>query len=349
MVGHMKGRRNSLEAGEPSPRRYFARLIAQPYLLYGIYLLCIGFVMYLAGVLMVFPRYLIGPYEALTQVSEWLVWNSGLPIVIGLALALLDLLVFFGRKRSRPGLRCDPMGNTDVTVALTAYNDEASIGDAVRDFLAHPKVRRVIVVSNNSHDGTFDTAKAAGAVAFNEEKPGYGQCVYRCLEEAARHQDTDYVVICEGDRTFRAHDIDKLLAYAPHADIVNGTRIVEALRERRTQLTTFMFYGNLFAGKLLEAKHLGRGTITDVGSTYKLCRRAMVSSLLQTLNPYIDLEFNAHFMDVALGGGYVLVECPITFHQRVGDSKGGNAGNWRALTVGAAMIHGLTFGWKSGP
>ena len=30
--------------------------------------------------------------------------------------------------------------------------------------------------------------------------------------------------------TYRAYDIDKFLAYAPHADIVNGTRIVEQLR-----------------------------------------------------------------------------------------------------------------------
>jgi hypothetical protein len=38
---------------------------------------------------------------------------------------------------------------------------------------------------------------------------------------------------------------------------------------RTTQLSTFMFYGNLFVGKLLEAKHLGRATLTDVGMTYK--------------------------------------------------------------------------------
>ena len=72
-------------------------------------------------------------------------------------------------------------------------------------------------------------------------------------------------MLCEGDRTFRAFDLEKLLAYAPHADIVNGTRIVERLRQHTTQLSTFMYYGNLFVGKLLEAKHLGRSTLTDRG------------------------------------------------------------------------------------
>ena len=107
-----------------------------------------------------------------------------------------------------------------------------------------------------------------------------------------------------------------------------------------------MYYGNVFVGKLLEAKHLGRSTITDVGTTYKLCRRAALLELLPKLDPAINLEFNAHFLDVALQQGIMLVECPITFHQRVGVSKGGNINNLRGLTVGLRMIWGIVFGWK---
>jgi glycosyltransferase involved in cell wall biosynthesis len=302
--------------------------------------------MYVAGVLLVFPRYLLGLYKILTPVAEWLVWYSGLPIVLGLTLVLIDLLFLFERKRPFRQYRDEPLGSAQVTVALTAYNDEESIGEAVQDFLAHERVARVIVVSNNSSDRTFETAEAAGALTFNEDQPGYGRCVYRCYLEAVRYTDTDIIILCEGDRTFRSADIDKLIAYAPHADVVNGTRIVEALRETRTQLTTFMFYGNLFVAKLLEAKHLARSTLTDVGSTYKLCRRHPLIALLPHLNPAINLEFNAHFLDMALANGLVIVECPITFHPRVGLSKGGNIDNVRALKVGLGMIRGLTFGWK---
>src|SRR6185312_9146368 len=276
----------------------------------------------------------------------WLVWYSGMPIVAGLALALIDLLIFLTRKKPAVPVRYDPVGRRKVTVALTAYNDEDSIADAVADFLSHPLVERVIGVSNNSKDATFARAKAAGAITFNEKAPGYGRCVYRCFTAALRFDDTDYVVLCEGDRTFRAYDIEKLLAYAPHADIVNGTRTVEPLRHHATQLSTFMYYGNLFVGKLLEAKHLGRSTITDVGTTYKLCRRDSLAKLLPRLDPAVNLEFNAHFLDTALKHGQVLLECPITFHQRVGVSKGGNVNNWRGFTVGARMITGLVFGWK---
>jgi hypothetical protein len=59
----------------------------------------------------------------------------------------------------------------------------------------------------------------------------------------------------------------------------------------------------------------------------------------------VNLEFNAHFLDTALASGLTLVECPITFFSRVGQSKGGNVNNLRALKVGLRMIFGLSFGW----
>lgn len=317
-----------------------------PFLMYGVLIFSFGLALYFLGVMMVFPRYLLGLNEALLPLTEWLVWYSGVPIVLGILLALGDLFWLLQAKRGRTEVRFESVAHTQITVALTAYNDEASIASAVLDFRAHPRVQRVIVVSNNSVDGTFAAAAQAGALVFNEPSPGYGRCVYRCLTEALRFDDTELIVLCEGDMTFRAYDLDKLLAFAPHADVVNGTRTVERLRQYHTQLSTFMYYGNLFVGKLLEAKHLGRSTITDVGTTYKLCRREALRHLMPRLDPSVNLEFNAHFLDTTLAQGLFVVECPITFHPRVGESKGGNTNNRRAFSVGLRMIAGIVFGWK---
>ena len=318
----------------------------KPLLLYGVLLFCTGLAMYLVGVLLVFPRYLLNLHRFLDPVAEWLVWYSGIPLMLGMALSLFDILYLLNHKKPVTPVRYKPVRRRRVTVALTAFNDEDSIAGAVEDFLSHPLVERVIVVSNNSRDRTFERAEDAGAVVFNEDAPGYGRCVFRCLTEAAQFDDTEFVVLCEGDSTFRAYDIEKLLAYAPHADVVNGTRTVEPLRQHLTQLSAFMFYGNIFVGKLLEAKHLGRSTITDVGTTYKLCHREALIGLLGKLNPAVNLEFNAHFLDVALRSELVLLECPITFHPRIGVSKGGNINNWRALAVGMRMIRGLLMNWR---
>lgn len=323
----------------PKPR---ARL-----LMYGVLLGFAGVTMYLLGVLMALPRQLLGGGERLLAVNEWIVWYSCVPLMLGLCLGALDLFVLLGGKRlAGSEVRYEPVTDQGVIVALTAYEDEASIADAVRDFRAHPLVKEVIVVSNNSHDLTMERAAEAGATAINEPHQGYGHCVHRCFQEALA-RGHELIVLCEGDRTFRAYDLPKFLAYAPHADIVNGTRTVECLRARVTQLSTFMYYGNLFVGKLLEAKHLGRSTITDVGTTYKLCRREALLRVMPHLDPAVNLEFNAHFLDVALRLGCEIVECPITFHPRVGVSKGGNLNNGRAFAVGLRMLQGIVFGWKS--
>ena len=97
--------------------------------------------MYFIGVLLVFPRYLLGLDSLLHPVSEWLVWYSGLPIVFGMGLILADLLLLLGLKRATEDIRWQEPEDRPVTVALTAYNDAASIGDAVRDFLAIPPSR----------------------------------------------------------------------------------------------------------------------------------------------------------------------------------------------------------------
>jgi hypothetical protein len=318
-----------------------------PLFFFGMLCMVVGLSLYFMGILFSVFRLMLNLNEPFQTWNQAVVWYSGVPSTLGVVLAAADLAFLFPRKRKRSRSQTlEPVADRHVVVALTAYNDEESIGPAVADFSNHPMVKRVIVVDNNSRDKTAEFARAAGAIVVREMKPGYGHCVYRCYQEALAEPDAELIVVCEGDMTFRAGDLEKFLAYIDHAEIVNGTRIVEQLREYSTQLSTFMYYGNFFVGKMLELKHLGRGTFTDVGTTYKVVRRKSLERLMPMVNPNINLEFNAHFLDTALAAGQRLVECPITFHPRVGISKGGNTSNLRALQVGVRMMAGLCFGWR---
>ena len=321
-------------------------IVAFPSMMYGLLLTIVGFMLYFFGAIFGYVTFLIHPQHRFLIFSKNTIWYSGIPVTVGMILILFDLFVLLPRKHTRVKVQWEPPVNSDLTVALTAYNDESSIAMAVEDFLSHPKVKRVIVIDNNSKDNTANVARKSGAIVVQEPHQGYGNCVFRALKEGANYSDTELTLLCEGDMTFRSYDIDKLLAFIPHADIVNGTRIVEQLRELHTQVTTFIYYGNFFAGKLLEAKHLGAGTLTDVGTTYKLCRNDAIKRLLPLLNPEVNLEFNAYFLDNALTYGFSVLECPVTFHARVGVSKGGNVNNWRAFIVGFRMILGITLSWR---
>lgn len=314
--------------------------------LYGTIIAILGVAVYLFGVVVAIPRRLLFNFDWALKANEFLVWYSGIPLLLGVTLVLIDLFVLFPRKRTNDFIQISLVENTKLTVTLTAYNDEKSIGLAVEDFAKHPLVERVIVVSNNSSDGTFEVAERAGAIVFNETTQGYGACVHRALSEAIKFSDTELIVLCEGDMTFSSFDIDKLLSFSAHADIVNGTRIVEQLRDKETQLSIFMFYGNWFVAKLLEVKHLGNVTLTDVGSTYKLCRRSALERLLPLLNNKVNLEFNPYLIDKALENQLKIIECPITFRKRIGESKGGNINNWVAMNLGFRMMRGILIDWK---
>ena len=285
-------------------------------------------------------------FDADQTVVRAVVWYVGAPLLLGISLVVFDAIVLAPKRRGDRTVINENIDYSKVTVVLTAYNDEESIGKSVLDFIENDRVQRVIVVDNNSSDRTSEEASNAGATVVIELRPGYGNCVYRALEEGSEYKDTNAVVLCEGDMTFRSSDLDKLIAYLPHGDVVNGTRIVEQLRNPGTQLTSFMYFGNFFTAKLLEYKYLGRGTISDVGTTYKVCKSDFLRTNLINYDRNVNLEFNAHFLDVTMRNNYRLIEAPITFHPRVGESKGGNVSNIRALLVGLRMIRGILFGWN---
>jgi glycosyltransferase involved in cell wall biosynthesis len=278
-------------------------------------------------------------------IFQEILWLQGVPIVLGFSGLLLDLLINYQNRRNNLQNFSRPGSQEMVTVVLTALDDASAVGQAVEDFAAHPRVKRVLLIDNASTDETPSNAARAGATVISEPVRGYGSCVYRALSEGSKFTDTDFVILCEADGTFRSADIDKFLAYSKHAHVVLGTRIVELLRGHKTQLTTFIFWGNFLAAKLLELKHLGRATLSDLGTTYKLCRSDFLRDNLSQFDKNINLEFNAHFMDLCLRDGFRLVEIPITFFPRVGRSKGGNSSNLKAIKVGLRMLLGIGVSW----
>src|SRR6266699_2383024 len=126
----------------------------------------------------------------------------------------LPPLFFFGTLLVISGLALYFVGILFSVVRLILHLGEPfrTWNAAIVYFRSHPLVRRVIVVDNNSQDKTFDIATRAGARVVKETNPGYGSCVYRCFQEAL-DEDVELIVLCEGDMTFRANDLKKLLAY----------------------------------------------------------------------------------------------------------------------------------------
>jgi glycosyltransferase involved in cell wall biosynthesis len=218
-----------------------------------------------------------------------------------------------------------------VSVVFPAYNEAENIAHAVQDFSSIPAVDEVIVVDNNSRDDTAALAEQAGARVVRESRQGYGFALRRGMQEATG----DLVVLAEPDGTFMAKDLSKLLAYADDFDLVLGTRTTRELIWRQANMGWFLRAGNLVVAKLLQVLFSGP-SLSDCGCTMRLIRREALSRIL----PHLTVG-SSHFLPemvvLALLSNLRLIEVPVNYRGRVGDSK--ITGSFKTtVRVGLRMI-----------
>jgi cellulose synthase/poly-beta-1,6-N-acetylglucosamine synthase-like glycosyltransferase len=288
--------------------------------------------------------------------SEWffIVKNYIANLVLWtiLAVILMGAIQVYRERRERGGGEAlgrerDPLPeNPRIAVALTAYNDELSVGDAVRDFKLQPNVDSVFVVDNNCHDRTAEVAQKAGATVVTERRQGYGWACQRGLR-AALETGADIIVLSEGDGTFSGRSISNMIPFLEDADMVIGNRVTPGFVDLGSQMDSFFVWGNQLGAKLLqlrfwEPRFLGRVQLSDLGCTYRAIRREALREIIDELTVG-GMHFSPHMIMVALREGHDIVEVPIRFWPRVGVSKGASS-LVAAVRIGVAMLwHIVTF------
>lgn len=225
-----------------------------------------------------------------------------------------------------------------VSVVFPAYNEAAGIEAAVREFKASPYVDEVIVVDNNSTDGTGELAARAGARVVKESRQGFGFALRRGMAEATG----DLIILAEPDGTFAARDILKLLAYSEDFDLVLGTRTTRELIWREANMGWFLRVGNWAVAKLLQLL-FGGPSLSDCGCTLRLIHRPALEGLL----PQFKVG-GSHFLPemviLGLAQGLRVIEIPVNYRGRVGESKI-TGSRLKALGVGLRMV-GLILSYR---
>jgi glycosyltransferase involved in cell wall biosynthesis len=218
-----------------------------------------------------------------------------------------------------------------VTVVFPAYNEAAGIQLAVCDFLASGYVDEVVVVDNNSRDGTGELAAAAGARVVREERQGYGFALQRGLAEA----QADLIILAEPDGTFSGADVIKLLAYADDFDLVLGTRTTRELIWQEANMGWFLRVGNVAVAKLIQWLFDGP-SLSDCGCTLRLVRATALERFRSRLTVG-GSHFLPEMVILALLQHLRVIEVPVNYRGRLGTSK--ITGSFRkAIVVGLNMI-----------
>jgi glycosyltransferase involved in cell wall biosynthesis len=229
-------------------------------------------------------------------------------------------------------------GDKRVSVILPAYNEEAHIRSAVGDFFLSGVVDEVVVVDNNSRDRTAEQAAMTPARVVPESAQGYGFALHRGLREATG----DLLILAEPDGTFVGRDILKLLAYSEDFDMVCGTRTTRELIWAQANMGWFLRVGNWGVAKLIQVLHSGP-SLTDCGCTLRLIHRPALERIGHRFTVG-GSHFLPEMVILALKTGLRIIEVPVNYRGRVGDSK--ITGTLRGTLVTGFRMIGLVLRYR---
>ena len=165
-------------------------------------------------------------------------------------------------------------GSKTVSIVLPAYNEAPFIRRAIEDFSSLDVVDEVVVVDNNSRDGTAEEARRTNATLVQETRQGYGYALRRGLRDATG----DLIIMSEPDGTFMARDVLKLLAYSDDFEMVCGTRTTRELIWAHANMGWFLRVGNLVVAKLIQILY-GGPSLSDCGCTMRLTHREALAKI----------------------------------------------------------------------
>ena len=206
-------------------------------------------------------------------------------------------------------------GSKTVSVVLPAYNEAGYIRPAVEDFFQTGVVDEVLVIDNNSRDGTAEEARQTRARVVQETRQGYGYALQRGLKEASG----DLIVLAEPDGTFIGRDVLKLLAYADDFDMVCGTRTTRELVWDQANMGWFLRIGNVSVAKLIQILY-GGPSLSDCGCTLRLVHRPALEKIRDDLTVG-GSHFLPEMVILGLKRKLKIIEVPVNYRGRVGESK----------------------------
>ncbi len=212
-----------------------------------------------------------------------------------------------------------------ISVVIPAYNEEAALPLVLKE-LPRALANDVVVVDNGSTDRTFAAAQTAGVKVVFEPRRGYGRACQAGLRAIA--PESEVIVFLDADHSDYPEDLPALLAPLEHgeADLVIGSRVLG--HAAPGSLTPQQQCGNWLACQLI-ALRFGRH-FTDLGPFRAIRRRSLKA--LDLRDP--TFGWNVEMQMKALKAGLRVVEVPVRYRPRIGQSKisGTVTGTIRAST-----------------
>jgi dolichol-phosphate mannosyltransferase len=238
-------------------------------------------------------------------------------------------LLRLGRINLEHLLESEPLPDPAVTAVIPARNEEATIGDVVRECLHY--AGRVIVVEGGSTDRTARVAAKAGAEVVRDQGLGKGAA----LRLAVDYVETPICVFVDADGSHDPIDIPLLVApiKAGSADHVTGSRLLGGSDELHGGGDEFLrLAGSAFITSLINWRF--GSCLSDSQNGFRAIRTEVFRRLeLRSRHTTIEMEM----IMATLVAGFKIAEVPT--HERP------RAAGYSKISLASPSIW-TSYGWQ---
>ena len=200
-----------------------------------------------------------------------------------------------------------------IAVLIPCYNEEITIEKVIKDFKNELPDADIYVYDNNSKDKTAEIARKNGAIVKHEYRQGKGNVVRTMFRDI----DADIYVIVDGDDTYPANEVHKLIEPIKNgeADMVAGDRLTNGTYKNENKRRFHQFGNNLVKNSI---NKLFKTNLKDIMTGYRAFNKIFVKTM-PVLSPKfeIETEMTLHALDKK----FIIKEVPIIYRNRPSGSK----------------------------
>ncbi len=197
-----------------------------------------------------------------------------------------------------------------ITVVIPCLNEEEGIGQVLA--LIPSFVDEVIVVDNDSTDGTADIAASMGARVIRENVRGYG----RAYKTGLMHAQGDIIVTLDGDHSYPVDALSYLLEALLHSRVgfVSASRFPV---QDRNSMSLTSFVGNIALSLMMSILYF-RWVRDSQSGMWIFFKESMEKMVLESDGMAFSEEIK---IEALLNKEIGFKEIPINFSNRAGEKK----------------------------
>ncbi len=200
-----------------------------------------------------------------------------------------------------------------IAVLIPCYNEETTIAKVVKDFKRELPDADIYVYDNNSSDNTVAMAEKAGAIVRYEYNQGKGNVIRRGFREI----DADIFVMVDGDDTYPAEEVHKLIdpIVNGQADMTTGDRLSNGTYKKENKRALHEFGNYLVKNSI---NRLFGSNLKDIMTGYRAFNRTFVKNMPVLSQGFeIETEITLYALDKL----FIIKEIPVTYRDRPNGSR----------------------------